>query len=151
MMRECRNRLKTMPGVVVHGNLDRAGVIAEQLAAEFHVWPSDPNNVGSQIHGIAQMEAAAAGCVLVLSDTEAFPEVFDDAAIILPVPGTFQLTDDGDGERVDAQDYADRIVELINDQEEFWIDHSKLSRGLAEENTWSHVVDRYDAMLEMIK
>lgn len=148
-MRECRSRLKTIPGVVNLGSLDRSGVIQQQLEAMVHLWPSDPPNVGSQIHGISQMEAAAAGCALVLSDTEAFPEVFGGVAEILPVPGRFVPDPDGNGRRIDAQDYADVVLELLRDPEA-WAKASRDSRKLAEQHTWAAVIDKWNAMLGML-
>jgi glycosyltransferase involved in cell wall biosynthesis len=148
-MRECRRRLKTIPGVVNLGSLDRPGVVREQLEAMVHLWPSDPPNVGSQIHGISQAEAAAAGCALVLSDTEAFPEVFGGVAEILPVPGRFIPDPNGDGRRVDAQDYADIVLDLLRDPE-LWAKASRASRKLAEQHTWAAVIDKWDQMLGML-
>lgn len=148
-MRETQRRMKTIPGVVNLGGLDRPGVIQQQLEAMVHLWPSDPPNVGSQIHGISQMEAAAAGCALVLSDTEAFPEVFGGTAEILPVPGRFIPDPNGDGRRIDAQDYAEIVLDLLRDPE-LWAKASRASRRLAERHTWAAVIDKWDAMLGML-
>ena len=145
-MRECRSRLKSIPGVVNLGSLDRSGVITQQLEAMVHLWPSDPPNVGSQIHGLSQAEAASAGCALVLSDIEAFPEIFGIAATILPVPGRFVPEYE---RRVDAQDWADATLELLKDPAK-WADASRKARALAETLTWSAVVDRWDTMLGML-
>lgn len=148
-MRETKRRLATIPGVVNLGSLDRSGVIQQQLEAMVHLWPSDPPNVGSQIHGISQMEAAAAGCALVLSDTEAFPEVFGGTAEILPVPGRFIPDPNGDGRRVDAQDYADIVLDILRDME-LWAKASRASRKLAEQHTWAAVITKWDQMLGML-
>jgi glycosyltransferase involved in cell wall biosynthesis len=147
---ECRRRLDTTPGVTLLGAVSRGQVIREQLEAQVHLWPSDPPNLGSQIHGISQMEAAAAGCALVLSDVEAFPEVFGGVADILPTIGTFMPDPEGeDGRRVDARDYADVVVALMTDPD-LWAKASRDSRALAEQHTWSAVVERWLAMLEML-
>lgn len=148
-MRETRRRMATIPGVVNLGGLDRPGVVQEQLEAMVHLWPSDPPNVGSQIHGISQAEAAAAGCALVLSDIEAFPEVFGEAATILPVPGRFIPDPNGDGRRIDAQDYADVVLDLLRDPG-LWAKASRASRKLAEQHTWAHVIDKWDQMLAVL-
>lgn len=145
-MWETRRRLKTMPNVVNLGSLDRAGVVQQQLEAMVHLWPSDPPNVGSQIHGISQMEAGAAGCALVLSDIEAFPEVFGEAATILPVPGRFVPQAE---RRVDAQDYADAVLALLRNPKK-WATASRKARKLAEQHTWGHVIDRWGQMLGML-
>ena len=89
------------------------------------------------------MECAAAGSALVLSDTEAFPEVFGEAAEILPLPGWFDPRAES---RWTTQDWAEAVVELMRDPDK-WAEASRKARALAEKNTWRHVVDRWDAML----
>ena len=146
VMWECKRRIETTPGIVKLGHLSREELIREQLECSVHVMPSDPPNVGSQIHGITQMECAAAGAALVLSDTEAFPEIFGEAATILPLPGAY-LPDSE--RRVDALDWAEHVAELMGD-DAAWQVASALARGLAEKHTWAHVIDRWDAMLETL-
>lgn len=143
----CRHKMATLDGVRDLGELSRDAIIQEQLACQVHTYPSDPPNVGSQIHGITQMECAAAGCALVLSDTEAFPEVFGEAATILPVPGAFLPEI---GTRMDAQDWADVTVTLMQDAAK-WQEASAKARQLAEQNTWDHVVARWNAMLSALQ
>ena len=146
---EMKRRLENTPGVVKLGSVSRSDVIREQLEAQVHLWPSEPPNVGSQIHGISQMEAAAAGCALVLSDVEAFPELFTGTADLLPVPGTMFRDQEGEVARVDAQDWADVVLDLFRDPEA-WARASQASRRLAEQHTWSAVVDRWDALVGML-
>jgi glycosyltransferase involved in cell wall biosynthesis len=149
---ECKRRMASIPNVINCGALERPALVREQLAAQFHVMPSDPSNVGTQIHGVAQLEAAAAGCALVLSDVEAFPELFGGVADILPVPGQYTPDPEGDGRRIDARDYAEIVLDLLRDPEA-WAKASKASRKLAEKHTWEDVcgswllmLDRLDAM-----
>lgn len=140
---ECRRRMMMTPGVHSLGNLSAENLIREQLECQVHVMPSDPPNLGSQIHGLTQMECAAAGAALVLSDTEAFPEVFGEAAEILPLPGTFLPPLD---RRFDAKDWALNVAAIMSDAER-WDTMSRASRALAEQHTWSAVIDRWDALL----
>lgn len=143
---ECKRRIECTPGIVKLGALSHEELIREQLECHVHAMPSDPPNVGSQIHGITQLECAAAGAALVLSDTEAFPEVFGEAATILPLPGAYLPAHE---RRCDAQDWADVIAELMQDPEK-WAEASRKARALAEQHTWSHVVDRWQEMLELL-
>ncbi len=148
---ECRRRMETEPGIVNLGALSREEVVREMGEAYLHVHPSDPPNVGSQIHGMTQMEMAAAGVPLVLSDIEAFPEVFGEAAEILPLPGRMipleDATDDGpEFRRVDARDWADVVIDILRDRGR-WEAMSAASRALAEKHTWDAVVDKWEAML----
>ncbi len=140
---DCRRRMATIPNVVDLGALTPEQVVAEQLAAQVHLWPSDPPNVGSQIHGITQVECAAAGCALVLSDIEAFPELFGACAEILPVPGTFVPAAE---RRVDAADWAEVVLELMRDPVK-WAEASRRARAVAEQHTWGRVVENWDRML----
>lgn len=143
---ECKARLEATEGVTDVGALTREEVIREQLECQVHVMASDPPNVGSQIHGMFQMECAAAGAALVLSDTEAFPEVFGGAALILPLPGVFLPTSE---RRYDAQDWADATAELILDSERLKA-HQQRSRQLAEQHTWTRVIDRWQGLLDSL-
>jgi len=147
---ECRRRLGSTAGVSLLGTLERSDLVTEQLDAMVHVWPSDPANVGTQLHGVSQMEAAAAGCALVLSDVEAFPEVFGTAAEVLPVVGRFLADPEGDdGRRIDAQDYADVVIELLRDPDR-WREASRRARRLAEQHTWEAVIGRWCQLLEQL-
>lgn len=140
---QCKERIEANDAITNLGALSREQVIREQLECSVHVMPSDPPNIGSQIHGISQMECAAAGAALVLSDTEAFTEVFGEAAEILPLPGWF---DPRAERRYDCQDWAEIVVDIMRDPAR-WEEMSRKSRALAEKNTWSRVVDRFEAML----
>ena len=144
---ECKRRLETTSGVVNVGGLDRAGIIREQLECQVHCMPSDPPGIGTQTHGITQLECAAAGAALVLSDVEAFPEVFGEGTAILPVIGRY-LPDPE--RRVVAADYAEVVVELMRDHEK-WAEASRRARALAETMTWEHVAQRWAGMLDALK
>jgi hypothetical protein len=143
---DCKRRIESTDGVTSLGGLDRAGVVREQLECQVHVMPSDPPNVGSQIHGITQMECAAAGAALVLSDTEAFREVFGSAARILPLPGKYRVDLE---RRFDAQDWAENIAAVMGSPDVL-TEMSRDSRWLAEQNTWAHVVGRWEEMLSAL-
>jgi glycosyltransferase involved in cell wall biosynthesis len=149
MFWECKRRIATIPNVVNLGALDRAGVVREQLEAQVHLWPSDPPNIGSQVHGLSQMEAAAAGCALVLSDVEAFPELFAGVADILPVPGQYIPDPEGDGRRIDARDYAEIVLDLFRDPEA-WARASAASRKLAEKHTWADCLGNWVLLLDQL-
>ncbi len=143
-MLECKQRIEKDPSIVLLPELSREQLVREQLETQVHCMPSNPPNHGTQTWGITQMELAAAGTALVLSDIEAFPEVFGDAAIILPVVGHFF----GDqGVRCDAQDYAILIEELMKNGD-LWLERSHKSTELAKRNTWGRVVDNWEIMLE---
>lgn len=143
MLWECKRRIETTPGIVNLNALTRAEIIREQLECQVHCMPSDPPGIGTQTHGITQMECAAAGCALILSDVEAFPEVFGEAAIILPVVGRYEPALE---RRITTADYAEVVIELMQDGRK-WADASHKARMLAEQNTWDMVIDKWEAML----
>lgn len=143
---DCERRIHADPAITLLGSIPRSDLIREQLECQVHVWPSDPPNVGSQIHGITQMECAAAGSALVLSDIEAFPEVFGEVARTLPVPGTYEPSAE---RRVDARDWADAIAELMLDPEK-WAEASRKSRALAEQHSWQRVIQNWESMFQTL-
>ncbi len=140
---ECKRLIAEDSAITVLPELDRPALLKEEHECQIHVMPSDPTGPGTQIHGLLQAEIAATGTPLVLSDIEAFPEVFGGAALILPVPGTF-LPDQE--RRYDAQDWAEQTVGIMQNKE-IWQDMSKRSRALAETMTWAHVIDHWQGML----
>lgn len=149
---ECKRRIESNPAITSLGGLSHTALLREQLETHVHAYPSDPPNTGSQIHGMLQMELAAAGVPLVLSDIEAFPEVFgicadgEPAATILPVIGSLRKKVGDDMARVDAQDWADVTIELMKSPKK-WKVASRASRKLAEQWPWSRVVDNFEVML----
>ena len=143
---DCKQRLASTEGVLDVGGLTRQQLLKEQMECAIHVMPSDPPNVGSQIHGITQMECAAAGAALVLSDIEAFPEVFSRGALILPVIGTWLPRSE---RRYDAQDWAEAVHELASDSHRLAV-ASESARALAKQHTWEHVVERWEHMLSSL-
>ncbi len=144
MLLDCKRRLESTPGVVNLGALTREQIIREQLECQVHCYPSDPPGRGTQTHGLTQLECAAAGAALVLSDVEAFPEVFGEGATILPTIGTYMPEME---RRVTAADYAAVVIDLMTHPER-WAEESKRARALAERVTWDVVLDKWERMLE---
>jgi len=145
---ECKGRIEADDAIVSVGGLTHDRLVGEERACDVYAYPSDPPNTGSQIHGMAQIELAAAGAPLVLSDIEAFPEVFGAAAKLLPVVGSLRKqAGPTDLERVDAQDWADVVIAIMRDDKTRQA-MSKRSRALAEKHTWGHVVERFQTMLQ---
>jgi len=142
VMRESVVRLSRTPGISILGRLDRAGLVREQVVAGVHCYPSDPPNLGSQIHGIFQMECAAAWTPLILSDVEAFPEVFKDTGYMLPRVGTF------DGEsRVGADWYASAVVHVMGLGDTEYGRMARKARLVAEKHRWKDVIQRWERLL----
>ena len=143
----CRERMENDRSITVLPEMTRADVAREMGECFVHVMPSDPPNVGSQIHGMLQMELASYGVPLVLASTEAFPEVFGEAAMILPLPGTFipeHMV------RYSCVDWACELVNLAREPERM-LEMSQKSFALAGRHSWRAVVDRWDSMLVLLE
>ncbi len=150
-MWKCKDRIEQGNGVVNIGALTHDELIREQLECCVHVYPSDPTNTGSQTHGLTQMELAAAGVPLVLSDVESYPELFGECASILPLPGMLAARSaDGDLQRVTYDDWAAEVVAIMQDTDR-WEQMSRKSRETASHHTWPNVIDRWEAMLAELK
>lgn len=148
-MWQCRERINRGGGIVNLGALTHEAMVHEQLECQVHVHPSDPPNQGSQTYGLTQMECAAAGAALVLSDIEAFPELFGECASILPLPGTMAARSEaGELQRVTYDDWADEVVSLMQEDHEKWQMASAKSREVAARHTWPAVIDRWEGMLD---
>ncbi len=142
MLLDCKKRIEATPGIVNLGALSREQVIREQLECQVHCMPSNAER--DQLHGLTQLECAAAGAALVLSDVAAFPEVFGEGATILPQVGKYMPELE---RRIDAGDWAQIVIELIKD-ETVWQTASQKARTLAEKHTWPAVIDRWEEMLK---
>jgi glycosyltransferase involved in cell wall biosynthesis len=145
MLLECERRIETTPGIVNLGALTREQIIREQLECQVHVMPSTAER--DQLHGLTQLECAAAGCALVLSDVCAFPEVFGAGATILPQVGQYIPEAE---RRVTPDDWAGVVVALLKDGEK-WQEESRKARALAEGYTWDKVIDRWEKMIEQLR
>lgn len=146
MLWECKRRIEATPGIVNLGACDRSAIVMEQMACQVHCHPSDPTN-HDQLHGLTQLECAAAGSALVLSDADAFPEVFGEGATIVPRIG--QYIPDIE-RRVNAADWADVVVELMQDGEK-WQEASQKAREMAERSTWGACISRWETMLNQLR
>lgn len=145
MLLECKRRIESTPGIVNLGACDCPAVVMEQLDCQVHCMPSSAD--ADQLHGLSQLECAAAGAALVLSDVAAFPEVFGEGATIVPQVGKYipQLE-----RRITAEDWAPVVIELMKD-DEVWQAASQKARALAEKHSWSACIDRWEQMLATLK
>lgn len=90
--------------VVNHGGLSRDEVLALQQRTEVYAYPCDPPGVGTCVHCLAAMEAAAAGNLLLLSDCEGLPEVFGEIGIFASYP-------------IREVEWPDALEEILKDRE----------------------------------
>ena len=146
MLWECKQRIDCTPGIVNLGALSPEGVILQQIECQVHVWPSEPPNAGAQTHGLSQVEIAAAGAALVLSDVEAFGEIFREGATVLPVIGRYYQAAE---RRIEAEDYSDVVVKLMTDPKFYALQRRKAQR-MAAKHTWRACIQRWNAMLERL-
>ena len=74
------------PGVINYDMLSREGILQIQAGCELFAYPLDPSVWGEAVHCLAAMEAAAAGCALLLPAVEGMPELYEEAADFLHYP-----------------------------------------------------------------
>lgn len=140
MLWECKIRMEHTPGVVNLSKLSRQEIIQEQIECSIHIMPSNAHN--DQWHGLTQLECAAAGAVLVLSDIGAFPELFDTGATVLPQIGKYY---EELNRRINATDYAGQVIKLMQNHKK-WEEKSQKARAMAAKFTWDKVIDAWEQM-----
>jgi len=98
---EVRRWIEQYPGSVLDmGRINPREALLKVLAeSALYVYPADAALPGI-VACLSAMEAAAAGCGLVLSDLEGLPEIFKDCAEFLPIP---------------IHDWADLIEAILKD------------------------------------
>lgn len=139
----CKERMEMGLGVVNLGDVSRELVLRrEQAECQVFAYPCDPPTPGSELFCLSAMEAAAAGAALVLADNEALPEVYEDTATVLPLPGKWLPSEE---RRYDSQDWGEAVVGLMSDPV-IWQEYSNRSRRLAAANSWDAVLNRWEAM-----
>ncbi len=151
VMWECKRRMETIEGVTNVGGLSHEELLIEQNQCHVQVFPSDPQNVGSQLHGLTQMEMCMLGVPLITTEIEAFPELYKDCATFLPWPGQFEKYDKRRGEmrRVTAQDWADATVYLMKHPRK-WASASIKARNVAKRHDWSRMLDNYEILFQQL-
>ncbi len=151
IMWKCKDRLENTPGVTNMGNLSHEDLLSEQMECHVQVFPSDPQNVGSQLHGLTQMEMCALGVPLITTEIEAFPELYADCATFLPWPGQFEKYDKKRGEmrRVTAKDWADEAVYLMKHPRK-WATASRKAKMVAKRHDWSTMYDNYEILFQQL-
>lgn len=112
--------------------LSRAELISLQEEARVQIHPCDPRRP-SEFFCMSVLEAMAAGTPCVISDADALPELWGDAAIVLPRP-------------IRIAQWVEEIERLMRDRA-WWNRWSGAGRAKAQSYDWSLVAQRYlDAM-----
>jgi len=109
----------------------RDELILEQKAAKVLIHPCDPA-VPSEAFSMAVLEAMAAGTPCVISDADALPELWADAAVILPRP-------------IRYSEWATTIEDLLSSRER-WMGCHYLGLDKAALYDWPVVASRYLAL-----
>lgn len=108
--------------------LSRPELVALQRSAQVLIYPLDPRRP-SDFFSMAVLEAMAAGTPVVVSDADSMPELWSDAALVLPRP-------------IDNGAWDEAVEELLGNRAA-WRRHSMLGRALAERYDWPLVAARY--------
>lgn len=99
----------------------REEIIDLQKTARVQIYPLDPRRP-SDFFSMSVLEALAAGTPVVLSDADAMPELWGDAAIVLPRP-------------IDLGSWYETTDRLLTDRA-LWKEMSERGRRKAEAFTW---------------
>lgn len=118
--------------LALYGGLTRADLVLAQQTAQALIHPCDPRRP-SEFFCMAVLEAMAAGTPCLISDADALPELWGDAAKVLDRPITYA-------------DWADSIETLLNSRTR-WQKYQRLGRLRAKDFDWPIVAGRYLALL----
>jgi glycosyltransferase involved in cell wall biosynthesis len=91
-------------GVTLVGPLPTARITEELLSTKVLAYTCDPIRY-TEGFSVTTLDACAAGCVPIISGVDALPEIYDNAAVVLPVPS--------DDEK--KQLWIDTIVQALTD------------------------------------
>ena len=120
------------PGVTFRGGVGQKTLAREQMQAQLLVYPCDPP-IPSEGFCITILECLAAGTPAIISDADCLPELWSQAAAMLPLP----INDD---------QWVATIVQFLRD-EKLWKEYSRKGLKLAPTYSWERVVRRWDAFI----
>jgi glycosyltransferase involved in cell wall biosynthesis len=127
-------KLKTMEGVNVIGNVPQAELARAFLSAEILCYP----NTFAETSCITAMEAQAAGCVPVTSALAALKEtVADTGVLVSETPGS--------PEYIDA--YVDAVCGLLSNPDQLTSLSTAGRTRASREHSWLHVAERLELYL----
>lgn len=122
-----RHAYRPVPGFQTT-EYSRSGLIALQQTSQVLIYPLDPVRP-SDFFSMAVLEAMAAGTPVIVSDADSMPELWADAAIMLPRPVDFGM-------------WFSEIEQLLV-RPKRWAKYSDLGREKAKHYDWSLVAQRY--------
>ena len=121
------------PGVFNHGGVGKQVLAREQKKASLMVYPSDLF-VDGETYCNSVLECMAAGVPCLISDATALPEVYGEAAAILPRP-------------IDDDQWVEGIYQLLTDEEKR---REYIKKGLkfARKRTWHRAAQTWGKLIE---
>jgi glycosyltransferase involved in cell wall biosynthesis len=117
-----------VPGLPPTVELSRPELVALQRTAQVLIYPLDPVRP-SDFFSMAVLEAMAAGTPVIVSDADSMPELWSDAAVVLPRP-------------IDLGAWYEAVDRLLTDRAE-WREHSARGRALSARYDWTEVAANY--------
>ena len=119
---------KPVAGLPPTKQVSREELVVIQKKAMALIYPLDPSRP-SDFFSMAVLEAMAAGTPVVVSDADSMPELWAEAAIMIPRP-------------IRAREWVDQVDYLLQNRT-LWMRHSLLGKALAEQYDWARVARRY--------
>ncbi len=135
MVHDIKYLLK-QPGVHAIGAVDQLTLAKEQQKAQLMVYPCD-TMIPSEGFGMTIGEAFLADCAVLLSDCDAFPEIWGDVVAMLPLP-------------IDYGQWADSVVELLSSKELLQKYNLAGKQKVLTQYNWDVIVKQWDEFLRSI-
>lgn len=119
---------KPVPGLPKTKQVTREELVQLQMTAKAMIYPLDPRRP-SDFFSMAVLESMAAGTPVVLSNADSMPELWAEAAVMMPLP-------------IRVPHWVNTVDDLIGNKSR-WNRHSLLGKALAEQYDWPKVASRY--------
>ena len=119
------------PVAGVGNEMSRADLVALQKTAMVHVYPLDPIRP-SDFFSMSVLESMAAGTPVIVSDADAMPELWSDAAVMLARP-------------IRLAEWVETTEDLLANKR-LWKRHAELGRKKAAGYTWAKQAAKYLAI-----
>jgi glycosyltransferase involved in cell wall biosynthesis len=125
---------KPPAGVVFHGMVDPWTLAGEQRMCALWAYPADVVS-GTETFCITGLEAAAAGCSMLVAAADCLPEIYGEVAAMAGLP-------------LDVEAFGEAVVKLLTDEEQA----ARFRPGLtfARKYSWDEVAGQWDAALRRL-
>ena len=127
-------------GVILHGAVSPVQLAKDLLQSDLMTYPLDPVS-STEGFSVSTMEACAAGCVPVVTDADAFKELYSASGAV--------MIDRGEGGAEWVDEYREQVLQLLKPESRPEIEaRRELVRKFAAQYDWSVVGEQWHQMLD---